>query len=112
MEITLSLVGDIPVFHLAGRLDVTTSPLLEDRLKPMLLLENQRVVFDCVELNYISSAGLRVFISTLRNFRAKGGGLAFASLTPPVKDLFHLAGLQNLFLVEETLSAAVSRLIV
>ncbi len=111
MEITLSLAGDIPVFHLSGRLDVTTCSLLEDRLKPLLLLNNQRVVFDCAELNYVSSAGLRVFISTLRNLSARGGGVSFAALTPQVKDLFHLAGLENLFLVEETVHAAVSHLI-
>ena len=111
MEITLSLVGDIPVFRLEGRLDVTTSSLLEERLKPLLKENKQRVVFDCSDLSYVSSAGLRVFISTLRNLSAKGGGIAFANLTPPVKDLFHLAGLENLFLVENTVSAAISRLI-
>ena len=110
MEITLSLIGDIPVFHLKGRLDVTTSSLLEDRLKPLLLLDHQRVVFDCASLTYVSSAGLRVFISSLRNLSAKGGGMAFASLSAPVKDLFCLAGLEHLFLVEDTVEAAFSRL--
>ena len=111
MEITLSLIGDIPVFHLTGRLDVTTSSLLEERLKPLLLLDRQRVVFDCASLTYVSSAGLRVFISSLRNLSTKGGGMAFASLTPPVKDLFCLAGLENLFLIEDTVDAALSRLL-
>jgi len=110
MEITVSVVEEIPVFHLSGRLDVTTAPLLEERLEPLLEETGQKILFDCSELNYVSSAGLRVFISTLRHLSANGGGIAFASLMPPVKELFHLAGLENLFLIEGNLDAAVERL--
>lgn len=107
MEITLSLVGEVPVFHLAGRLDAATSPLLEDRLMPLLCVPGQRVVFDCEGLNYVSSAGLRVFISTQRTLSNHGGGVSFAALTQPVKELFRLAGLENLFPVEASLEEAI-----
>jgi anti-anti-sigma factor len=110
MEITLSFVGEIPVFHLAGRLNVTTSPLLEERLHPLLEVPGQRVVFDCSMLDYVSSAGLRVFLSTLRVLSSRGGGIAFAALTPPVQELFQLAGLENLFQIEATVLGALKRL--
>jgi anti-anti-sigma factor len=106
MEITLSLVNNIPVLHLSGRLDVATSPLLEERLQPLLAVTGQRIIFSCTDLNYVSSAGLRVFISTLRCLRANGGSIAFASLTKPVRELFRLAGLENLFLIEPTIETA------
>jgi anti-anti-sigma factor len=107
MDITLSFLGKVPVFHLAGRLDVTTSPLLEDRVKPLLSIEGQRVIFDCSGLTYVSSAGLRVFISTLRTLSSQGGGVTFAALTDPVRDLFHLAGLDNLFVIVSAPSDAI-----
>jgi len=110
MEITVSLIDEIPVFHLAGRLDVTTAPLLEERLKPLLESTGQKILFACSELSYVSSAGLRVFISTLRHLSAGGGGIAFAELKPPVTELFHLAGLGHLFLIEPNLEAAAARL--
>ncbi len=110
MEITLSFVREVPIFHLAGRLDVTTSPLLEDRLKPLLCMPGQRVVFDCEGLIYVSSAGLRVFISTQRTLSNHGGGVSFAALTQPVKELFRLAGLETLFPIEPSLEEAISRL--
>jgi len=106
MEIILSLHDDIPVFHLSGRLDVTTSSLLEERLKPLLTMTHQRVVFDCASLMYVSSAGLRVFISSLRHLSSLGGDIAFASLTPSVKELFHLAGLENLFKIAVSVDEA------
>lgn len=110
MEITLSLIGDIPVFHLNGRLDMTSSPLLEERLKPLLTEPGQKMVFDCGGLDYISSAGLRVFLSTMRHLSAQGGGVGFAHLSAPVGDLFRLAGLEDLFLISPTVDEAVVKL--
>jgi anti-anti-sigma factor len=110
MEITLSVAGEIPVFHLKGRLDVSTSPLLEERLKPLLSVQGQKVIFDCDELTYVSSAGLRVFIATLRHLAAQEGGVSFAKLTPSVRELFHLAGLDNLFIIESSVEEAAARL--
>ena len=111
MEITLSLVGEIPVFRLCGRLDVATSPLLEERLRLLLAEQNKRIVFDCAELNYVSSAGLRVFLSALRHLSAEGGGVAFASLSEPVRQLFQLAGLEEFFIIEPTPESAAGRLL-
>ena len=108
MEITLSLAGEIPVFHLTGRLDMTTSPLLEERLKPLLTEPGQKLVFDCAELTYISSAGLRVFLSTMRHLTAENGNVVFAHLSAPVADLFRLAGLEDLFLITPTIEEAAS----
>jgi len=112
MEISLTLAGTIPVFHLSGRLDVATSPLLEERIRPTLEGKEavSRIVFDCSELSYVSSAGLRVFIFAQRQLTGSGGGVAFASLSKPVRDLFHLAGLEALFIIEPSVSEAAARL--
>jgi anti-anti-sigma factor len=110
MDVSLSLCGAIPVFRLAGRLDATSSPLLEERIKPLLEEQGKKLVFDCDGLTYVSSAGLRVFLTCQRQLSAHGGGVAFASLSTPVKDLFHLAGLQDLFMIEANAEAAAARL--
>lgn len=110
MEITLSLADGIPVFALAGRLDVATSPVLEERLAPLYEASGSKLIMDCSALSYVSSAGLRVFLMCQRHLSAAGGGLAFASLGTPVRELFHLAGLEDLFFIEETPEAAAARL--
>ena len=89
---------------------MTTYPLVEERLRPLLAEEGRWVVFACSDLRYVSSAGLRVFISTQRQLKARGGGVAFSSLSAPVRDLFTLAGLDSLFVIEDSLQAAVVRL--
>lgn len=110
MEITLSMVDGIPVMHLAGRLDVTTGPLLEERLKPAIAESGSKIILDCSALTYVSSAGLRVFLMSQRQLMEHGGGIAFASLSKPVHELFRLAGLETLFLIAETTADAAARL--
>lgn len=108
MEITLGMSGEIPVFFLSGRLDAITSPLLEERLMPLLedAVGSRHLILEGSSLSYVSSAGLRVFLMAQRQLAARGGGLAFAGLTPKVLDLFQLAGLQDLFVIKESVEAA------
>ena len=112
MEITLGMSGAIPVLSLSGRLDAITSPILEERLKPLLddPAGARHLILDGAGLSYVSSAGLRVFLMAQRQLAARGGSLAFAGLTNQVQDLFQLAGLHELFVIEETVAAAVGRL--
>jgi anti-sigma B factor antagonist len=109
MEISLSLVGDVPVFHLCGRLDASTAPGLQERFSLVLAEGETRVVMDCRDLTYISSAGLRVFITALKSLKSRGGGLGVASLQRPVMDLFRLAGLEELFLPAASVEEAAAR---
>lgn len=110
MDITLSVADGIPVMSLDGRLDVTTSPVLEERIRPLMSTPGSKLILDCSSLVYVSSAGLRVFITAQRQLVAAGGGLAFSSLAKPVRELFHLAGLEELFLIEESVSGAAGKL--
>jgi anti-sigma B factor antagonist len=114
MEITLGMSGEIPVFSLSGRLDAITSPILEERLKPLLDdpagAKHLILILDGAGLSYVSSAGLRVFLMAQRQLAARGGGLAFAGLTNQVQELFQLAGLQELFVIEATVDAAAAHL--
>jgi anti-anti-sigma factor len=110
MEITLSMAGHVPILHLSGRLDASTSPILEERLLPLIGGECVRIVFDCSCLTYVSSAGLRVFLNTQRNLSSSSGGVAFAALSSPVLELFTLAGLESLFAIESSVEIAAGRL--
>jgi len=110
MEISLTMTDGIPVYHLTGRLDVLSAPQLEERLTPLAEEHCRGAVFDCAGLVYVSSAGLRVFLTSQRLLRAKGGGIVFTHLNPAVKDLFNLSGLANLFVEEPTVEAAAARL--
>lgn len=99
----------VAVVRLAGRLDSTASPELERLLLDTLERGTARLVIDFSAADYISSAGLRVLLVVLRRLDLRRGRLVLSALTPPVHQVFDLAGLLPLFQTSPTLEEAVTK---
>ncbi len=110
MEITASNQNDITVLALQGRLDGIASPQLEQRLDALLAGGARKVVFDCTALTYVSSAGLRVFLSGAKKLKSAGGRTAFAALTPAVHEVFELSGFHEVLAVHPSAADATASL--
>jgi anti-anti-sigma factor len=106
MDITESKINSATVLALSGRLDGLTSPILEKRVDALLATGTRQLVFDCGQLVYASSIGLRVFLASAKKLKGAGGQAAFAALTPAVHEVFELSGFTGLFKVESTADAA------
>ena len=91
-----------------GRIDSNTSGELEKNL--VARGAEPRLVVDLSGVEYVSSAGLRVFLMLARKVKASGGRLALCGLPPSVKQVFDLAGFTALFVVEATADQAFARL--
>lgn len=84
---------------LSGRLDTLTSPDLEDRLDEEL--EGvERLIFDLSELEYISSAGLRVLLGAYKMME-EYNGMLIRNVTEPVMDVFEVTGFSDVLDIEE-----------
>ena len=81
---------------LSGRLDTNTSPELEAELNLDGVTE---VVFDFTDLEYISSAGLRVLMTAQKAMMACGGAMCVASPNAMVKDVFEMTGMSGIFTI-------------
>ena len=75
---------------LAGSLDTATAPELEHQLGPVLAGPVKDVVFDLAGLKFISSAGLRVFSSTRKILKERGGQASFIHLQPQIQEVFEI----------------------
>ncbi len=106
MEIVVTNESDIHVFAIKGRLDAVTVPQLEERLNQWFEQPATRLVFDLDGLDYISSAGLRVFLTTAKKMKARDGKLGMARLRDNVKDVFTISGFIALIPAFDTLGAA------
>lgn len=81
-----------------GRIDSSTAPQLEKALQKILVNGRYRIVVDLAETDFISSAGLRVLLSALKQTRRfNRGDLRLAGMSPKVKKAFELAGFIELF---------------
>ena len=75
---------------LTGSLDTATAPELEHQLAPVLAGPVKDLVFDLADLKFISSAGLRVFSSTRKQLRERGGQASFTHLQPQIQEVFEI----------------------
>lgn len=95
MEITEETRGTARLFHLQGRLDSNTSPALEERLAQALSNGTRSVVIDFKQLDYISSAGLRVILKTAKTLKRENGKLLLCCMQDYVKEVFEIAGFDS-----------------
>ena len=99
MEIIKQGNGDTLDITLKGRLDTVTSPQLEEELTDLIPQYNN-VNFDFKDLDYISSAGLRVLISTHKKIRSRGK-LVVKNVSSIVYEIFEVTGLTEVIDVKQ-----------
>jgi anti-anti-sigma factor len=97
LEIAVDQVGPVHVLAVRGRIDSVGAPAFSSALKEIASAGAVRILIDCSELRYVSSAGLGVFCECANLLKASGGTLGFAALTPHVRTVFELSGLLTLF---------------
>jgi anti-sigma B factor antagonist len=75
---------------LGGSLDTATAPELAEALAPVLANTTRDIVFDLAGLKFISSAGLRVFASTRKMLKERGGQVSFVHMQPQIQEVFEI----------------------
>lgn len=94
LEIEKREDGDVTTYVLRGRLDSNTSLLLESEVKLEGLSE---VAFDLSGLDYVSSAGLRVFLTAQKQLMGAGGCVTLISPNQSVRNVLDMTGLSDIF---------------
>ena len=83
---------------LEGRLDTSTAPSLEEALKDGLN-DVTSLVFDLKEMQYISSAGLRVLLSAQKVMN-KQGSMLIKNASEQIKEIFDVTGFSEILTIE------------
>ncbi|WP_094606485.1 hypothetical protein SPSIL_046220 [Sporomusa silvacetica DSM 10669] len=102
--------GDVKIPVIIPRVDAHTAKEVEAKLNELLSEGNKMMVCDFSQNDYISSAGLRVFLQMLKIMQKSGGKIALCSLKPQVKEVFDMAGFSQLFRIFDTEEEAVKEL--
>ena len=96
-EVTNEEHDDIRILNLNGYLDAHTAPQLENAIGQSIQNGKNRLLIDFHKLEYISSAGLGVFMEFIEDIRQKGGDIKMSNLKPKVFAVFELLGFPVLF---------------
>lgn len=94
---------------LRGYLDAHTAPKLEETFTELIGSGQTKLVVDFEELEYISSAGLGVFMAFIEDVREAEGDIKLASMTPKVFNVFDLLGFPMLYDICESTDEARER---
>ena len=95
MTIEIKKTGTATVIEIAGRLDTTTAPVLDKTICEDIS-ENSDLTLDLKNLEYISSAGLRVLLSAQKRMQ-KSGSMKLRNVCEEVMDVFEMTGFADIF---------------
>ena len=82
---------------LEGSLDTAAAAETEKAMDPLNDVEGKDIIIDCTDLEYISSAGLRIFLGILQNVEEKGVHVYIKGVNAAVNDIFTITGFSNIF---------------
>ena len=102
METREHTEGDWTVLGITGRVDSHTAPELDAAFRKILDQGAVRLILDMSDIQYLSSAGLRVLLATLKQVRSSSGDLQLRSPKGDVKAVLVLSGFSDLFTVIDT----------
>ena len=81
----------------SGRLDTAAAVATAEAVKPLQEAENKEIILDCSELEYISSSGLRIFLSIRKDAAAHGSKVIVRNLGDNIRQVFMMTGFNSLF---------------
>ena len=99
MKIDMQDKEDVKVARFEGKLDTNTTPEAEAQLGELLERGATKILVDFKDLDFVSSAGLRILLATAKKLGSRGGALRVCGLNETVQDIFDISGFSTLLRV-------------
>lgn len=100
--VTTKDMEDKHVLSLVGFLDAHTAPTFEQEIEQAISDKKVKLIINLEQLDYISSAGLGVFMGYIEDIRDAGGDIVISNASEKVYKVFDLLGFPNIFKIVET----------
>lgn len=97
MEVHITESEGTMTARLVGRLDTLASTEVIREVQPLLDHAGETLVLDCSDLTYISSSGLRIFLTLRKAAAAAGGHVVVEGLSSEIRQVFMMTGFLQLF---------------
>jgi anti-anti-sigma factor len=106
MEITTRTQDGITIIDISGKLDASNSKVAE---KTILDAEGEgsKIILNMENLEYISSAGLRVLLLSAKKARSGHGKFCIVSLSESVQDVFEISGFSAIFEIADNVEEGI-----
>lgn len=94
------------ILSLFGEVDASNSVILDEAIQELVASGSKSLLIDGKNLEYISSAGLGVFMSYIEDFQDQGISMKICDLSPRVFEVFRILGLDQLIAIYPDRSSA------
>jgi anti-anti-sigma factor len=106
MEIKTEKLSSVFVVYVNGRLDSLTSPQLESGILPYVGVE-PKIILDLSDVDYVSSAGLRVFLMIAKTANRNQSQFVLCNVTKDILDIIEMSGFSVILNIKTTLQEAI-----
>lgn len=100
MVTTIEQEGNNLIARFSGRLDTAAAVQTAQDVKPLMEAQNAVIILDCTDLEYISSSGLRIFLSVRKEAAAHGSKVIVRSINDDIRQVFMMTGFISLFEIQ------------
>jgi len=97
MEVKINSLGAEHTVRLIGRLDTPAAQEVSAALAPLEEKAGETIILECSRLDYISSSGLRIFLTLRKAAAARNGKVIVKNIGPDIRNVFMMTGFLNLF---------------
>lgn len=110
VDIERTQKDEYDLITIVGEVDASSSIALDNTISEAVSSGSKNLLVDCTSLEYISSAGLGVFMSYIEAFKKNNINIIIYGLNDKVANVFEILGLDQLLRIERTKEAAIAQL--
>ena len=110
MEVTSERRGTAVLINTEGRVDGSNAGDFQDALEGAIGADDNAVILNLAQLDYISSAGLRIILLSAKHLRQHDVKFAICSLSPSVHELFIISGFDQIIAIHNSADTALAAL--
>ncbi len=86
----------VPVMAVEGRVDASSAPILERKILEVFEEQPDILIVDLENVTYLSSGGMRIFLSMTKKMKASGGHLYFCNAKDEVMEIIKMGGFERI----------------
>ncbi len=96
LEINIEEINGRIILRLIGRLDASSCSILQNKIDVLLQENHKNVFLDFSNIDYLSSAGLRVLLSSTKKFNEQNGRLGIFAISEEVMQIIKMTGFEKI----------------
>ena len=100
MEVNISRESNTIMVSFSGRLDTPGAQEINPQMNALVEEADKTIILDCTELSYISSSGLRIFLTLRKAAADRGGKVIIRNICDDIRSVFMMTGFLNLFEIQ------------